>query len=348
MRSKTLRYSVFVGFTILTLIFNANAQELIEVELGALEGELKTIERTITWENNSDRDLKIKFWSSNELLEAKPEDKGVSKGGTITIPVRLSLPERVGDHEYELRLLDDQNDLLVGYLFKFKKLAAESDILKAYKNGFWPFRAKENVFNLRQGFIGDDLERSFDVFNFSGQELNLDDLKTNLPVELSFEPSEIPHNAFAKMSISLRTDSLSSGFKKERLNLYAKDKLIGSFPIQYTLINKPDTAAIDAPKISFSRLSHDFKVISVGEVVETTFNLRNSGGDELNIEAIESNCDCLTYDLPKKTLAIGEVIELKATFNARGRIGLERKTLAIFTNDPAKPTQVLTIRAHVK
>ena len=324
------------------------AQQLTEVNLGALEGELKSIERTVIWNNTSGQDVDLKFWSTNRRLVVRLEQTKVLKGERVEIPVSIRLPDVDGDHELELRLLTQEDELLNGYLFKFKKLAAVSYVLEAYKNEYWPFRAKENVFNLKQGYVGENLEASFNVLNFSGEELDLGQVVTNNSVKVKFEPSLVPHNGFTKMYISLKTDSLSLGFSEERIDLYANKKLLGSIPLQYTLTEKPNSSTLNEPKISLSRLSHNFKVIQVGDRVKTTFRLRNSGGKALEINGIESNCECLSYELPKRVLAIGETIELEAVFDATKRIGLERKTLAIFSNDPLRPTQVITIRAHVK
>lgn len=315
-----------------------SAQELIEVELGAIEGELKQIERTISWKNEGAESVQISFWYAAQELSIEENTIKVEAGSTANIPVTILLPEYKGDHEFELRVLNEEEDLLVGYQLSFKLLEAEQDVLKAYDNAFWPLRAKENVFNLKRGFIGDTLEVSFDVYNFSGQALEFEELQMDSIYQVHFEPVVIEHHAFARMTVKLISDGLEGGFFKERLNFNRGEKLVGSIPIQYTLMPRPVEASIEAPKISLSKLNHDFKVIKVGDKVQTSISIRNSGAESLLLSKIESNCACLAYELPKDELAIGEEVELKVIFNAKDRIGLERKTLAIFSNDPAKPT----------
>jgi len=76
--------------------------------------------------------------------------------------------------------------------------------------------------------------------------------------------------------------------------------------------------------------------------------LSNRGNEPLELLKIESNCSCLLYDVKRAAIAPGESVEMQVTFDATDRLGFERKTLAIFSNDPRKPTAVITFRAHVK
>ncbi|WP_339607061.1 DUF1573 domain-containing protein, partial [uncultured Roseivirga sp.] len=119
-------------------------------------------------------------------------------------------------------------------------------------------------------------------------------------------------------------------------------------PVQFTLENKPITASPDSPYLSVSDLDHDFKVLGVNDKGNVTIKLSNSGNEPLEFFKIESNCSCLKYDIDKAVLASGESVDMEVTFDATNRLGFERKTLAIFSNDPRKPTVVITFRAHVK
>ena len=334
-----------------TYCFSTNlsfGQELVEIDLGPIEGELKRIERTIQWTNSSQDTLKVGFWFRKEELSIEETTMTFEPGATLNLPVSIFLPERAGDHEFELRLLKDKTELLVGYQFRFKVLASENDVLKAYNKAFWPLRAKENVFNLKHGYLGDTIRATFDVYNFSGGQLDFYDLQTDSIYDVKFEPDSIEHNSFARMTLSLFSRGLELGFAKERISFYKEDKLMLSLPIQYTLVQRALASGLESSKFSINKLDHNFKVISVGDVVDTEFVIRNSGGADLEISNIESNCDCLRYELDHKKIKIGDSQVLRVIFDATDRIGLERKTLAIFTNDPERPTQVLTIRAHVK
>ena len=226
------------------------------------------------------------------------------------------------------------------------------DVFKAYRNTQWPFRTKERVFNLKAGYKGDTLSNTFDVYNLGGTDLDLSEVKVNDSIWVSFEPQLIKHNQFGRMTIAmLAGENSPSGFQKLSLGLVNEDKVFSNLPIQFTLlppVKNAEEIVSGSPTITSSIINHDFKVMKVGEVQSVEITLANLGQGELKIERLETNCDCLTYELAEQSLASGSNTSMIVTFDAHGRIGLERKTLAIFTNDPANPTLVLTFKAHVK
>ena len=102
------------------------------------------------------------------------------------------------------------------------------------------------------------------------------------------------------------------------------------------------------PHLTLSKLTHDFKVMKKGTRQQVNIRLTNTGNALLRIEKLESNCNCLQYKMVPQALKAGQSVVLTVTFNATNRMGYERKTLALFTNDPEQPTKVLTFEAHVK
>lgn len=329
-----------VGF-----IHQVDAQELEFVELGVIEGEFKSIARTLSWINTGHETVNVHIWTDSPLLKSSLLESRVPAGSTIDIPVRLLLPETAGDHEYELRLLDDRDFLLHGFQFSLKVLHSELDVFKAYRNVHWPFRTKEEVFNLRAGMRQDTLKATFDVYNLGGSDLDLGTMSIGDSLLVTFEPKVIPHNQFGKMAIQLFSkDNSSIGFQKQVIKLSQEGKLVATLPIQYTLLPKRGE---EGPQLTTSIVNQDFKVVKRGEKREVEIALVNKGVSPLLIEKIESNCDCLTFN-DIKEIDAGESATLKVIFNAQGRMGLERKTIAIFSNDPNRPVQVLTFRAHVK
>ena len=226
-------------------------------------------------------------------------------------------------------------------------------MFKAYRNTNWPFRTKEKVFNLKAGYKGDTLQGTFDVYNLGGTNLELGQVYVNDSTWVTFEPAVIRHNQFGHMTISMwSTDKAPSGFQKTPISLKLAGDTISNLPVQFTLLPAltyaEDEQVSGGPTLTTNLINHDFKVLEVGQIQSVEVVLANLGQEDLKLEKLESNCDCLTYEIPKMTIAPGESISMTVTFNATGRIGLERKTLAIFSNDSSNPTHVLTFRAHVK
>lgn len=325
----------------------SRTQELEFVDLGVVEGEFNHYNRTLTWTYQGQDSMKVRLWSNSDDLSFKPISRFVAAGEEVEIPISIALPDKAGDFEYELRVLNEDDLVLHGFQMKFKVLQGELDVFKAYRNVHFPFRSKEEVFNLRAVQRGDTLVATFDVYNLGGRDIKTNKLVAGDSITVTFPTREIAHNTFSKMTIELVTNEQSDlGFQKHAVKVYDQEKLVTVLPIQYTLLPKTGNS-LQGPKLSSNIVNHDFKVVKEGQTKEVMVSLANNGAELLNIEKIESSCDCLSFNEIEE-IGPGKSQSLTVKFNAVGRAGLERKTIAIFTNDPQKPVLVLTFRAHVK
>ena len=329
------------------------AQELEFVDLGVVEGEFKQLQKELKWVNSTGKDLSLTLISEDSKIQIINKQVQVIQSDTLLIPFNLTLPPTPGYYEYEIQLVGSNDILLHGYHLGLQVLASEIDVFKAYRNVYWPFRAKEQVFNLRAGYKEDTLSATFEVYNFGGENLKLDDITINDSTWVTFEPKEIKHNQFGHMTLRMyNSTKATSGFQKMNLELKKEGNTFSNLPVQFTVM--PKKQFVDAelvsggPALTASSINHDFKEVEEGKIESTIITLANVGNEDLMIEKLESNCDCLTFDIQKTTLSSGETQSLYINFNAQGRRGLERKTLAIFSNDPNNPTLVITFRAYVK
>lgn len=227
---------------------------------------------------------------------------------------------------------------------------AGQKVFKEYRNSYFPFRTKTEVLNLKSAFLGDSLKGSFSLYNFGGRELNLAGaFTTQSGVNVNFKPEKVKHNAFTRLTVNLDTQGAAPGFTRENFSVFDADSsLLFTIPLQYTLEKRPILPAGAVPHLTLSKLMHDFKVMKKGTRQQVNIRLTNTGNARLQIEKLESNCNCLQYKMVPKSLKAGQSVVLTVTFNATNRMGYERKTLALFTNDPKQPTKVITFEAHVK
>lgn len=337
---------------VLGLTLNSQAQELDVIELGSIMGEMGTFQSTLIWKNSSEDTIRMSFWSGREELTFGEESQIVLPKESLRLAYQIDLTDTEGEEVYEIRLVGEEEVVLHGFLLKTRVFEAEEDVFKAYRNDFFPFRSTYQVFNLKNGFTGQELMGKFSLYNFGGETLNMKNVHTSMPgLTVSFEPEEIPHNSFSRVTISLKSDeSHDLGFTRNRLNLMDEDSsVIATLPIQFTLEQTPAYGQHpEAPHLAVSKLTHDFRVMKAGDYESVSITISNTGSSPLKIEALEANCDCLEYELDTMELAQGTSARLKVSFNAKDRLGYERKTLALFTNDPTQPTKVLTFKAHVK
>lgn len=102
-----------------------------------------------------------------------------------------------------------------------------------------------------------------------------------------------------------------------------------------------------APAARFESTVHDFGTIAGDARVSYQWPVFNDGTAPLEIVNTFPSCGCTASLIETKAIAPGARGSLAVTFDATGQAGDVRKTIAVVTNDPAKPRTILTIRAKV-
>jgi hypothetical protein len=98
--------------------------------------------------------------------------------------------------------------------------------------------------------------------------------------------------------------------------------------------------------ISLDKKEYDFGTVAEGEVVETVFNVTNSGKIDLVITNAKGSCGCTVPVWPKAPIKPGETGEVAVKFNTSGKPNRQIKTVTLTTNT-ASGREVLTLRGSV-
>ena len=93
----------------------------------------------------------------------------------------------------------------------------------------------------------------------------------------------------------------------------------------------------------FEETTHNFGQIPTNKIVEKEFEFTNSGEKPLNIIDYQSDCECITAELPQQEILPGESNYIKITFNTSGRKGLQFHGI-VLTTDAKIPEKKLFIR----
>ncbi len=104
-----------------------------------------------------------------------------------------------------------------------------------------------------------------------------------------------------------------------------------------------DSAA--PPKIAVDQSMRDFGVVRQGQVLELTYDVKNEGGQPLNLE-VRPTCGCTVVDFDK-TIAPGASGKVKAKIDTKEFSGPITKSVLVVSNDPERPTLRLLARADV-
>lgn len=108
-----------------------------------------------------------------------------------------------------------------------------------------------------------------------------------------------------------------------------------------------DVELKNAAHISFDSIQFNFGTINEGDVVSNNFNFKNTGKSDLIIHKVKSSCGCTATSPESKIIAKGKSSTIKATFNSRGKVGKQHKTITVITNDPDNSEVVLRITGYV-
>jgi hypothetical protein len=72
--------------------------------------------------------------------------------------------------------------------------------------------------------------------------------------------------------------------------------------------------------------------IEEGKIIDVEFEFTNSGSEMLIIKNVSASCGCTIPEKPEEPIAPGQTGKIKATFDSRGRAGLNQKAITVVAN----------------
>ena len=99
-------------------------------------------------------------------------------------------------------------------------------------------------------------------------------------------------------------------------------------------------------ELTWSQKKIELEATAGTEVLETRFHFTNSGPTPVDIRQVESSCGCTTAELVQRHYEPGQTGEIVARYTVAGHMGLQTKTLAVFSSDRPDPT-TLTLAIHI-
>ena len=113
----------------------------------------------------------------------------------------------------------------------------------------------------------------------------------------------------------------------------------------FSKLDKKDLA--NAPVAAFDKKEIDFGDIKPGEKAACDFTLKNTGKRDLVVRKTRASCGCTAVTMGQNTIAPGQSIVIRATFDSHGKSGRQNKSITVITNDPQTPEQVVYINGNI-
>jgi hypothetical protein len=87
--------------------------------------------------------------------------------------------------------------------------------------------------------------------------------------------------------------------------------------------------------------------INEGQMVEVAFRFRNTGKKPLVIRGVHPGCGCTVANPPAEPIAPGAEGEIKATFDSKGRPGVNHKSISVDANTNGSQTHEVSFNVEV-
>lgn len=281
-------------------------------------------------------------WTKEEVM---PGDSGFVKA-------RYNPRNRPGKFRKSLKITTSQpsadQTLYISGMVQPKPKSPE----QSYPFEVGKLRLKQGILNL--GTITNEkrVEKSFTVFNGSDSLASLIPEDVTIPshIELRLTPESIEPGAFGKITVIYDPQKKNDfGYASDNIKL---DKNTEESISVIAIIEEyfPEMTAEElakAPKIMLNTPSFQFEKVKPGTLLEKSFEIVNKGKEKLQIRTIKSNCECVTYDINKKSIKSGKKATMKVMFDTTGMVGSQYKSIVIYSNDPEKSSQIISINGKV-
>jgi hypothetical protein len=85
-----------------------------------------------------------------------------------------------------------------------------------------------------------------------------------------------------------------------------------------------------------------------GQNLQLNFKFKNTGDKPLIIQNVSPSCGCTVADYPKTPIAPGEEAEISGSFDSKGKLGFQRKTISVFANTKGGQRHELSFEVEVQ
>ncbi|MEM8938749.1 MAG: DUF1573 domain-containing protein [Bacteroidota bacterium] len=350
-----LPLSILGMFTFFSVIAQSAIEfQNVDHDFGEIEEKNGYAEHTFNFTNKGNDPIKITNvkascgcttpgWTREKVM---PGDSGF-------VTARYNPRNRPGRFRKSLRITtsdpaSDQTVYIMGFV-KPKPTTPERE----YPIVVGDFRLKYKALNMGKISTEKEFSKSFDIYNQSDSIAFINPEKWTIPkhITVTLSPEFINSGESGKLIITY--DPLKKndyGFVSDHIVLNrAAGKSLSVIAVIEEYFPVMTAEELDgAPKLNISNRAFDFGKVKSGTIIETSFELSNSGEEKLKLRAIKSNCECVTYDFKDKTIKKGKSKTLRIKFDTSEMRANQYKSVVIYSNDPLNPTQIITIKGKVE
>ncbi|MDX5417880.1 MAG: DUF1573 domain-containing protein [Hymenobacteraceae bacterium] len=102
----------------------------------------------------------------------------------------------------------------------------------------------------------------------------------------------------------------------------------------------------NSPRLAVGTTSHSFGKLEKGQKAVAKFTIKNTGRQDLVVQGVKANCNCVTYKVSQPSLKPGQQATLELTY-VPTMLREQNEVVTIVSNDIVMPDLKLTLKANV-
>ena len=302
-----------------------------------------------TFTNTSEKDVKLgNVKASCGCTTPSYTTEAVKPGETGEINVKYN-SARVGAFNKSVTVYYDGSDKPVVLRIKGTVEAAQQKVNYAHTlGGIALDKVAHSVADLQRD---KSYTQEFQMKNISPIKIAFTD-KMEKPevMDVQITPTELNPGQTGKVILTINGEKFTKGGDfSESITLYTDEEEDAAKT--FTFSGKAAYAANELdmqPNIEFAQTKYEGGTAIEGEKITYTYAFTNTGKADLEIQDVKASCGCTASTPKDKVVKPGASSEIVATFNSKGRVGTQRKTITVRTNDPDQPVVQLSLSVQVE
>ncbi len=347
-------------FILLSTAITIKAQQLEVVsfeepiaELGTIIDDQGVVSHRFTFTNLTSGLLQVeKVTTSCGCTSTNWSTGPISAGEEGFIEIQFDPYNRPGPFEKNAVVhYKEQPDPLILRIKGFVEPASES-VAEHYPLKMGALRTKQKFLDLGTITKKSLYSQSFEVYNDSDQILVFsDDMEGPNHITVTFEPYTLKPKSKGKVWVHYDVRAKNDlGFFREDIAIftYEQEDARKDFSVTATLLDIPTEMNSKSPRVYFTKTEIDFGVKQQGDTVNVQFPIKNQGQSALRLKKVFGSCNCIRINLETDLLNPGESTNIAVRFLTKDRLGNQKKTVTIFTDDPQQPVAILTLKGRLR
>ncbi len=276
----------------------------------------------------------------------------IQPGGNGYVDIKFDPHNRPGPFDKTLKVSFVDNNAEVQLRIIGFVVPSPSSIEEEFPISVGKLRIKNRFLNLGNISAERMYSKSFDIYNQGDSSLFFsDEIVGGDHVTIAFEPFTLPPKSRGKLWVHYDVKQKGDlGYFREDITVFTDEPTEArkNLVITVTIMDTPTAKVDTGPRIMVSETMKDFGIKQQGDTVSVVYQLQNQGNRKLQIRKAFTSCNCIRVQVDDDQIGPGKVGEIRVTFLTHQRVGNQQKSVTVFTNDPAQPVTVLSLKGLLR